>query len=267
MRVAPPVYLAHLTFLKVAPPMLVDLAADTGFAGIGLRLGAARRGDSLFPMVGDSVMRRETVARLRARDMKVLDTEVVCLYPDFAVSEFTPIIDAAFDLGASLLIVNGEDDNEERMADNLAALCSLARPAGLVVALEFMRYRSIRSLMQADRLRRSIAADNIAIVLDTLHAARTDTSPDAIAALPRGAVGLVQLSDAPLAAPVCDPDLREEALGGRLPPGEGALPLKRFLASISSDVPISVEVPTRRSTPTLAHAAAILAGARRLLMG
>ena len=260
-----PLGLACLTFLDMPPPQFVDLAADAGYEAVGLRVGAARRGDTLFPMLGDSMLRRETLDRLRSRGLSVLDVEVVCLYPDTKPEDFLPMFEAAAELGAQIAICNSEDPDDARMAATLNSLCRLAEPFKLTLGLEFMRYRKIRDLKQAERLRRAVDAVNIGLVIDMLHAARTNTMPSDLAALPAEGVALIQISDAPADAPTSDIALRDEALGGRLAPGTGDLPLKAYLDALPAGIPISVEVPTREVVVRHDHARSIAEATRSLL--
>ena len=245
--------LAHLTALSCSPPELVELAADAGFSSCGLRLGAARRGEEPFPMTGRSPMRKATLDAMRVREVGVLDVEVVCLYPETRAEDFLPLMEASAELGASFLIVNSEDPDEARIADTFAALCALARPFALRPALEFMRYRELKSLAQTMRVLARAGSPSAALIIDTLHFFRAETAIDELRQLPPQQIAFVQLSDAPASAPPLR-DLPDEARFDRLLPGQGGLPLADLMAALPKACAISVEVPTRSGLSPSDHA-------------
>ena len=79
-----------------------------------------------------------------------------------------------------------------------------------------------------------------------LHLARSGGTPEDLIGLEPRLLPYLQIADA-LAEPV-DPSLaglREEALHGRLLPGEGDLPLAALVAAVP-DVPLSVEMRSRQ---------------------
>src|SRR5437763_709372 len=84
-------------------------------------------------------------------------------------------------------------------------------------------------------------------LVGALHLARAGGRPTDLDALGPGRLPYVQLCDAASAAPAdTDPEgLRRavaEAVGHRLPPGEGVLPLAGLLSRIDAGAPVSLEV-------------------------
>ena len=60
------VSLDHLTVFEATPPEVVRIAAESGYSHVGLRLKpAAATGEDQHPVLGDTPMRRETLAVLR----------------------------------------------------------------------------------------------------------------------------------------------------------------------------------------------------------
>lgn len=146
--------------------------------------------------------------------------------------------------------MTGDDTDEMRLAANLAALCDLAAVHGLRVDVEFMRWRVVGNLAQALGLVERARRPNCAVLLDALHLFRSGgTARDVaavtrgVAAVTRGVIGGVQLSDAGPKAPQTIDETIQEARGGRLPPGDGVLPLAELLHSLPASAPISVEMP------------------------
>ena len=80
------------------------------------------------------------------------------------------------------------------------------------------------------------------MLVDTLHLARSGGRPDDLRRVPSRLLPYLQIADAPAEPPGRERDvLRDEALHGRLLPGDGALPLAATLAAVP-DVPLSLEL-------------------------
>jgi sugar phosphate isomerase/epimerase len=106
------------------------------------------------------------------------------------------------------------------------------------------------------------------VLVDSLHLARSGGIPADLVGIAPRLLPYVQVADA-TADPV-DPSLaglREEALHGRLLPGQGALPLVELLAAVP-DVPVSVEMRARQLMldypDPLERSVAVLAATRTL---
>lgn len=257
--------LAHLSILDAVPPDVVSAAAAAGFDAVNLRLVPARDGEAQHPMIGDTPMRRETLARLRDTGVTVNDVEVVWLRPDTRADAYAGMFETAARLGARRVIAAGGDPDEARTTATFAAICDAARPHGLSIDLEFMRWAQVKSLAAALRIVTAAGCGNAGILVDCLHAARAGTAIGEIAALPPSRIGFVQLCDAPVEPPA---DLVFEARSDRLPPGEGGLPLDAMLRGFAADVPISVEVPMTGplgALPPAERAALLHAAARKVL--
>src|SRR5437667_12352135 len=79
--------LAHLTVLDTTPPGLVAVAAAAGFRTIGIRLTATPSvGGPPYDMLREGPLLRETMSRLAATGVSVLDTEFLRFEPDQPVA-------------------------------------------------------------------------------------------------------------------------------------------------------------------------------------
>lgn len=178
---------------------------------------------------------------------------------------------AAEALGAetiNLAHFGGGAVSEQAFIDCLGALAQRARRRGVRLTLEFLPESAIPDLAQALRLVTAVAADNLAILLDVWHFARTGGTLEALRALPDGAIGGLQISDR-IAPP---PGTAYAPMSGRLLPGEGELPLTSWLSELLRRqrrlTAIGVEVfsdelralaPTAVARRVAASAAALLA--------
>lgn len=136
---------------------------------------------------------------------------------------------AAEALGAetiNLAHFGGGAVREQAFIDCLGGLAQRAQRHGVRLTLEFLPESAIPDLAHAQRLVSAVAADNLAILFDVWHFARSGGTLAALDALPEGAIGGLQISDR-IAPP---PGTAYAPMSGRLLPGEGELPLGAWLA-------------------------------------
>src|SRR5262245_10695555 len=130
----------------------------------------------------------------------------------------------------------------DRAAEAFAGVCDRAREHGLLVTLEYLPWSGIPDAATALAIVERSGRANGAILFDTWHTFRGPTDDEQLRKIPGARIGSVQINDAPAEAPG---DLIAEAMPARLVPGDGAIPLVRWLRlldEIGSDAPIGVEV-------------------------
>jgi len=232
--------LEHLTLLGVSPPDLVTVAAEAGFDSVGLRISPAADGERPWPIGPGSPMLAETVRRCADTGIRVLDVEAVRL--GALPVDYTPTLEAAAALGARYVNAICDDPDLGRLSDSFAALTAAAASYGIRAVVEFMAYRSVRTLPAAVAIAGRSGGGGV--LVDTLHVQRCGVRPDSLRAVDPALISYVQLCDAPLAAPGPDPaDAMHEARAARLLPGEGELPLRELLAALPDGIPVAVEAP------------------------
>jgi len=149
-------------------------------------------------------------------------------------------------------------------AEAFAELADLAADHGLLLALEFMPFMTVRTIDVACEIVERAGRDNGGLVVDTYHFFRGGSLLDDLARVPGKRITTLQLSDVPTAAPA---DLLIETRTARLLPGQGELPLTDFLRTVDAtgaDAPIGVEIlsDALRAAP-IGEAAASTAEATR----
>ena len=87
-------------------------------------------------------------------------------------------------------------------------------------------------------------ASNGGVLIDNLHLSRSGSSIDDVKAMPIELFPYLQICDAPAQRPTDFAGLLDEALNGRLCPGEGSLPIVELLKAIPA-VPLSFEVRSK----------------------
>ena len=249
---ARPLSLAHLTVLDTTPPELVSAADAAGFRHVGIRLTATPSvGVPPYDCLRDGPVLRETLLRLRDTGITVLDTEFLRFEPDRPVGVPEGFLEVSARLGARHVLVMSAEPDEARTLDRFGELCDRAAQYNLMVALEFAVYTGVRTLADAARLVKQSDRANTSVVVDFLHFSRSGGQPAHITAVDRSLFHYAQVCDAgpDMPAPTDTPNLIREARGGRLFPGEGALPLKALVAALPPSIPLAIEAPSQ----SLAH--------------
>jgi sugar phosphate isomerase/epimerase len=153
-----------------------------------------------------------------------------------------------------------------RLTDNLAAFCEIAEACGVAVITEWSIRTPLKSPADAAHF---LAGSGLPVRLqfDSLHVYRGGFIAADIAALDPAIVVRAQLSDGPAEMPA-DKQFAE-ALGGRLIPGEGALPLRDFLGVLPDGITVGLEVPSQalrdQGLSPAERVRRVVEGTRRLL--
>lgn len=263
-----PISLAALTVLELPPPQMVTCAADAGFSHIGIRLLPATPTEPQYDIVGDTPLLREVEARLADTGVKVLDAEIFRIKPDAPVAGYEAAIATAARLGASELLVAGNDPDDARQIDSFAQLCELADSYGLGAVLEFMPWTDAKNLTEAARIVERSGHDNAGVLIDPFHFSRSRSRIEDIASIPVSRLRYLQFCDAPADIPPTMEAILDQARAERLFPGDGGLDLVGLLRAMPRDIPLSLEVPTHtlaRTVSATERARRALAATRRVL--
>jgi sugar phosphate isomerase/epimerase len=255
---SPRLVLAAGSVLDAPAAEVLRVAAAAGFDGVGLRLSHDHALD-LAEAAGVAALAAEL-------GLLVHDVEVHRITD--ARREPGPLLELAAAAGARHLLVVSDLADERATVDEVARAVRLGEQAGVRVAVEYMAWTTPSG---PDAARRLAEETGCGIVVDVLHHVRVGAGPEELARLVEaGAVGWVQVCDAPLTAPA---DLVDEARHHRLAPGQGELPLHELLAVVPDDVTWSVEVqsdrlagmldPARRAQWLVDATRAVAAGIRR----
>ena len=235
--------LSPLTILDASPADQVSAAAGAGFDAVGLRVSPAAD-ERVWPMLGDTPMMRETLARLADTGRQVLDVELIMLRPDHRHDDVLPVLDAAVRLGARFVNVLGYDPEQGRLVQHFGALCEAAGERDLRLGLEFMKYSEVRTLGAAFDVVDRAAHPAGTVLVDALHLQRSGGTPAEVRRRPAERRPYLQLCDGPLEPVWPDDDAaRAESRGDRLLPGDGEFPLRELLAALPAGGVLSVETP------------------------
>jgi sugar phosphate isomerase/epimerase len=234
--------LAPVTVNELDPPALIEAAHAGGFASTDLRVLGAPGAAPVAPVIGNRPMIAAIAASLADTGVTLFSATGVWLVPEFSLDAALPALEVAARLGATYFLAVGNDPDEARMTANLALLAEAAGSHRLSLALELMPYTAVNSLAKAHRMVAACRASNLGLLIDALHLARAGGTPAEVATLPREHIAYLQLCDAPAALPP-GLTLRQESLGARLYPGDGALPLTALMNSLPEGIVVDVEAP------------------------
>lgn len=241
--------LAALTVLELSPPDMVEVAARAGYSHVGLRLEPATAQEQHFALMADAGLRRQTHQRLSDTGVKVLDVEILRLKADTQVADFRALLEVGAEFGASELLVAGNDANEQRLAENFAALCDLAKPFGIYPHLEFMPWTDARDLAQALRIVECAGRSNAGVLVDAFHFDRSGSSlaqlASAVAQQPHR-FRYAQLCDVAGPRPDDMDEILRQARNERRFPGDGDCDLHGLLSALPEAIALSLEIPTRQ---------------------
>lgn len=183
--------------------------------------------------------------RAAARDagVELLDVEVAWIMPGAPDPWLAELVDIAAELGARNLLVVSSDPDMAATAAKLQTLVTRAEGTGVRVNLEFGLFTEVKTLAMACSILDSIEGEAKALLVDTLHWARSGGTAAELAAIPHAWLSYCQPCDAPAEAP----DLTnfdaiiDDAINRRMPLGQGGLPLGAMVDALPASLPLAVE--------------------------
>lgn len=243
------VSLAQLGMNDEGPVAMIEAAGAAGFKAVGVPLRSGALRPLRTEIVGDPGIIRAIRTACAATGVGVFDVEALVLGHEPDPDALRRTFETAAEIGASRVSCLGFEPargpgamHPGTEAERFARLAEEAAGFGLLVAIEFMAFRSISSLGAAAGVLAEAGAPNGRIVLDALHFHRTGATVEEVAALPPGIVSHLQICDAPAVAPFREA-LAEEARGARLLPGGGVIPLRALIDALPGSTPLSLEIP------------------------
>jgi sugar phosphate isomerase/epimerase len=239
--------LAHLTAPSATPVEAIQIAATLGYRFVGLRLLPNGPGSPYQTLIGNAQALRETKAATADTGVRVFDLEIIRIGEVFDASTYQPLFETGAQIGAKAVLVVGDDTVEQRLVESYAQLCEAMLPYQLSANIEFMPWTAVPNVRAAlSVITAAGTPSNAGVLVDALHAARSDTTLADIAAIPRALLHYAQMCDASIKSPHGGPFTTEELLhtarNARLQPGEGAIDLPGLFAALPADLPVSIEV-------------------------
>ncbi|MEL6875631.1 MAG: sugar phosphate isomerase/epimerase [Pseudomonadota bacterium] len=230
--------LAAGTLPEFAPPAVAEAAGIAGFSHVGF---------TIEPDQWNTAMLRSTKQALRDHNLSVLDVEVIWIPEGGAVDDSHKlIIEAGAELSAPNVLVVSAEPDQDCTAAALHQLCEWAAPAGMQVSLEFLMITAVQSLDTAISIVEKADHEAAGVLIDTLHFCRAGHQPADLTAKDPGLFAYTQICDGNAE---CAPGFEtwlEDAIDLRSVPGEGELPVHNIMTALPDNIPLSLEIRSRR---------------------
>ena len=242
--------LAYLTIPGTDPMEQIRIARACGYDSVSLRtIPMHLPGEPEFLLHKDKELFESTRAALKEYDMPLMDIELARVRPDLNIDEYAPAFEKAAELGATDVLGSVWTRDVAWYTEQVGRIAEMAKQYGLSYNVEFLPWAGMRSLQAAITLVDAVGAENLYIMVDTLHAGRAGVTGAELARTDRQYFRFMHLCDGP-AGPNGDPvldDVNDElmlftAREGRLYPGEGAMDIAGMVSAMPG-VPLSIELP------------------------
>ncbi len=197
-----------------------------------------------FSLRDDLRLRRDLLAALDDRGVSICLGEGLLIASGVDVRSYAADLDIMAELRIPRINTVSLEPDRARTFDELAVLTDLAADRGILTSVEPVPGLAIADLPTAMAAVEHVSRDEISLLIDTMHVARSGAGPDDLRSLPAERIGHVQLCDVPLRS-TKKHHYAEEAMYHRMAPGEGELPLAEMLAALPHDCVVGLEVPMR----------------------
>jgi sugar phosphate isomerase/epimerase len=227
--------------VQPAPLDVLAAASYAGFGAAGLRVSGRHPGDA-WPHATGSEALAAIADRAASHGVRISSISGYYMSQHASPEHLLANVDAAKRLATPMISQACFDPDLDRAAALLHDYARAAADAGIRIALEFMPMSTVRSLADAQQLIARSGASNVGLLIDALHLARSGAGPVEVCALDAGSIYLTQLCDAPRERSP-DVSLFEEAMSGRMHPGDGGLDLRGLVQALPPGAEIELETP------------------------
>jgi sugar phosphate isomerase/epimerase len=242
--------LSYLTVFGTHPLRMVQIAAETDYDFVSLRLAPVTEDEATFPFTTDPALVADVVKALDEYGISVLDVELIRTDPGTQAADWRDFVAVAEELGARHIITQIPEPDIGKAVEIFQEICDLGAQSGMTIDLEFIPWTPTNDLATAVKIVTQAGSPNGAILVDTLHFARSRSLLPQLAALPKRLVNFIQLCDARDVWSISDEEFIRVARSDREPPGQANLDLKPIVESLPQ-VPYALEVPNDKKRQEL----------------
>jgi sugar phosphate isomerase/epimerase len=183
--------------------------------------------------------------RQQARDagVELLDCEVAWIMPGPPDPWLTGLVDIAAELGARNLLCVSSDPDLAATTAKFQAMVDRAAGTGVRVNLEFGIFTEVKTIQMARAILEAVEGEAKALLIDTLHWARSGGTAADLAAIPHEWLSYCQPCDAPAQGPDTTnfDAIIDDAINRRMALGEGGLPIAAMVDALPDHLPMAVE--------------------------
>jgi sugar phosphate isomerase/epimerase len=221
---------------------MVEIAAETNYDFVSLRLAPVTDDEPTFPFTTDPAFVADVVKALDEFGVSVLDVELIRTDPGTKTADWRDFVAVAEELGARHVITQIPEPDFGKAVETFQEICALGAQSGMTIDLEFIPWTPTNDLASAVEIVTQAESPNGAILVDTLHFARSRSSLAQLADVPEKLVNFIQLCDARDVWSISDQEFIRVARSDREPPGLANLDLKPIVETMPR-VPYALEVP------------------------
>lgn len=242
--------LAYLTIPGTNPMDQIRIAKEAGYDYVSLRtIPMHLPGEPEFLLDKDPALFEATKKALKEYDMPLMDIELARVRPDLDIEEYEPAFEKAAELGGTDVLGSIWTRDKAYYVEKVGRIAEMAKKYGLCYNVEFLPWAGVRNLQEDITLVDTVGADNLYIMVDTLHAGRAGVTAAELKRTNPKYFRFIHLCDGP-AGPDGDPvldNIKDElmlftAREGRLYPGEGVMDIAGMVKAMP-DIPLSIELP------------------------
>ena len=171
--------LAYLTIPGTSPMEQIRIAKETGYDFVSLRtIPMHLPGEPEFLMHKDPALFEATKKALKEYDMKLMDIELARIRPDLDIEEYLPAFEKAAELGGTDVLGSVWTRDRAYYTEQVGKVAEMAASFGLRYNVEFLPWAGVRNLQEAITLVDAVGADNLFVMVDTLHAGRAGVTKE-----------------------------------------------------------------------------------------
>ena len=243
--------LAYLTIPGTAPVEQIRIAKECGYDYVSLRtIPMHLPGEPEFLLHKQPQLFLDVKQALEAYDMKLMDIELARVRPDLDISEYEPAFEKAALLGATDVLGSIWTRDRSYYTQQVGRIADMAKQYGLCYNVEFLPWAGVRNLQEDITLVDSVGADNLFVMVDTLHAGRAGVTAEELKRTDPKYFRFIHLCDGPaggdgdpVLSNINDDLMLHTAREARLYPGEGVMDIAGMVKALPEDLPLSIELP------------------------
>lgn len=236
--------LAYLTIPNTPPVEQIEIAAQCGYEGVGLRTISQKLTGEPDYGLADNQTFRQVRSALERTGIKLMDIELARVADGVDVANYEKEFALGAELGAQYAIASVWTNRQDFARQQFEAMSDLADKYNLKLNLEFVPFSQVRTLQDALDWIQLINRPNVQVLVDTLHAHRAETTAAQLQAVPQDKVGFVHLCDGPAFIPPIDhPDMISVARTSRQYLGQGDIDIAGMMRVLPQPPYYAIELP------------------------
>jgi sugar phosphate isomerase/epimerase len=219
---------------EATPAQLIEAAAASEFDFGGMW---AER-DTWTPATTRAIRQQAADA-----GVALLDLEVAWIMPGAPDPWLVELVEIAAELGARNLLCVSSDPDMGATTAKFQAMVDKAKGTGVRINLEFGIFTEVKTIHMARAILQDVEGDAKALLVDTLHWARSGGTAEDLTAIPREWLSYCQPCDAPLEGPdlTSFDAIIDDAINRRMPLGRGGLLLAAMVDALPETLPLAIE--------------------------